>query len=202
MMDGELEQLALNELDLTEVAKSVLREELALRGLSRQTLPPPSFRSATSANGIGTSVMSARDSTGGNDLCVVRRFAKYPDALIAKSLLDSAGIACTLADENMIGGNPFLSIVLGGIRLLVARFDMDEATKLLNEPIPDEIEVPGVGKYVQPRCPQCFSPDITFGELNDAAKASLPLGIPLPIRPNEWLCHRCGCRWTDSEEDD
>jgi hypothetical protein len=41
--------------------------------------------------------------------------------------------------------------------------------------------------------------DITFGELNNAAKVSLPLGVPLPLLPEAWLCHNCGSRWEDSE---
>jgi hypothetical protein len=38
MMDGELEQLALVEVDLTELARQVLREQMSLRGLPQNLL--------------------------------------------------------------------------------------------------------------------------------------------------------------------
>jgi hypothetical protein len=202
MMDGELEQLAVNEIELTELAKGALKEEMALRGLLQQTHDAKATESGlSSVNTLREPATLIDDSTSEDGLCVVRRFATFPEALIAKSLLESAGIASSLPDENVLGGNSMLTNALGGVRLFVQRSDVNEATKLLNGPIPNEIEVPGVGKYVQPRCPQCFSLDITFGELNEAAKAGLSPGIPLPIRPNEWLCHQCGCRWTDSEQE-
>src|SRR5205823_11133173 len=37
MIDGELEQIAANEVDLTDVASAVLREEMSRRGLSRES---------------------------------------------------------------------------------------------------------------------------------------------------------------------
>lgn len=202
MLDGELEAIAVAQADLTDVATLALREEMSCRGLpfqagSRPAAPggqfsqvaPPETPASPDAD---FNIQSA-------DLSVARRFASFAEALVAQGLLESAGIPCFLADENVLGANPFFSNAFGGVRLFVKKSSLEEAVILLNGPVPNEIEVQGVGKYVQPRCPQCSSFDITFGELNNAAKASLPLGIPLPIRPNEWLCHNCGCRWTDSE---
>lgn len=190
MMDGELEQIAANEFDLTDIARGVLREEISRRGLSRQ--------SATQVT--ATPVPIAGDLGGRSEnLCVVRRFASFSEALIAKTCLDGSGIECALADQNMLGANPFLANALGGVRLFVSESDLEQATKLLDQPIPAEFEIQGLGTYSQPRCPQCFSMDITFGELNNAAKVSLPLGLPLPLLRGDWLCHNCGCRWKDSE---
>jgi hypothetical protein len=190
-MDGELERIAGDEFDLTDLASGILKEEMSRRGLSLQSRPRPTVKPVSMAEELANQ---------GEHLCVVRRFASFPEALIAKTCLDSSGIECALADENVLAANPFLSQVLGGVRLFVREADLEEATKLLDEPIPEELEIQGIGKYVQPRCPQCFSLDITFGELKNAAKVSLPLGLPLPLRRDEWLCHTCSCRWTDSEE--
>jgi hypothetical protein len=190
-MDGELEQIAGDEFDLTDLASGILKEEMSRRGLSLQSRPRPAVKPVSLAEELVDQ---------GENLCVVRRFASFPEALIAKTCLDSSGIECALADENVLAANPFLSHVLGGVRLFVREADLEEATRLLDEPIPEELEIQGIGKYVQPRCPQCFSLDITFGELNNAAKVSLPLGLPLPLRRDEWLCHTCNCRWIDSEE--
>jgi hypothetical protein len=202
-IDGELEQLAGDETDLTDLARNVLKEEMSRRALSVQPGPQLTVTGKyfSTVNEVDTPVAMAEGLAGQSDsLCVVRKFGSYSEALIAKTCLDGSGIECVLADENVLGANPFLSIVLGGVRLFVKQSDFSEATKLLDEPIPDEFEIQGIGKYVQPRCPRCFSLDITFGELSDAAKVSLPLGLPLPLSRNEWLCHKCGSRWTDSEE--
>jgi len=190
MIDGELEQIAANEVDLTDVASGVLREEMSRRGLSRE--------SATQVP--ETHLPMAGDLLRRSEsLCVVRRFASFSEALIAKTCLDGSAIECELADQNVLGANPFLANALGGVRLFVNEADLEQSTKLLDEPIPAEFDIQGIGTYVQPRCPQCFSMDITFGELNSAAKVSLPLGLPLPLLRGDWLCHNCGCRWKDSE---
>ena len=192
MIDGELEQIAADDADLTDVASGVLREEMSRRGLSFQPAPRLNPMLVPDAQTLGAA---------SQNLCVVRRFASFSEALIAKSCLEGSGIESELADQNVLGANPFLSNALGGVRLFVNEADLEEATELLDEPIPEEFEIQGVGKYVQPRCPQCFSMDITFGELRDAAKISLPLGLPLPLLRDKWLCHNCGSRWTDLQEE-
>ena len=192
MMDGELEQLAIDEFDLTEVARQALNEEMSARGL---------LRHASQSSVSAVPLPSQKNPVDEDKLCVARRFTSFAEALVARSLLNHWGISCHLADENMLGGNSILSNALGGVRLFVRESELSEASALLDQPIPDSIEVPGLGSFVQPRCPQCGSLDVTFGELNDAAKISLPLGLPLPIRPHDWLCHKCGCPWSDSEQE-
>jgi len=201
MMDGELEQLALSEADLTEIARQVLKEQMHRRGLPQQSQPNEDHAAINSSGALALPQLSTDDSINQSDLCIVRTFANFSEALIARGLLDYSGVSCHLADETTIGSNPMFSQALGGVRLFVRQSELDDATKLLDQAIPDSIEVPGVGTYIQPRCPQCYSLDITFGELNDAAKVSLPLGLPLPISRHDWTCHKCGARWSDSEQE-
>lgn len=131
MMDGELEQLLLHEVDLTEPARQVLKEEMSVRGLSQQPPQPKAGNAALISSGSAAVPALSNNNPGDqSDLCVVRSFASFPEALVARGLLD-----------------------------------------------------------------------ISFGELNDAAKISLPLGLPLPIRRHDWTCHKCGTRWSDSEQD-
>lgn len=202
MMDGELEQLATVAADLTDIARQVLQEQMYLRGLLQQSPQPNAGNPAINSSDPRTlPQLAAEDAGNQNDLCVVRAFTSFSEALIARGLLDYSGVSCHLADEITLGSNPMLSHALGGVRLFVRQSELNDATKLLEEAIPDSIEVPGVGKYVQPRCPQCYSFDITFGELSNAAKISLPLGLTLPVSRQEWVCHKCGARWSDSEQD-
>src|ERR1700737_534618 len=85
MIDGELEQIAAHEADLTDLASGILREEMSRRGLS-----PQSGRQVTA-----TPVFMAEDLAGQSEsLCVVRRFASFSEALIAKTCLDGSGIEC------------------------------------------------------------------------------------------------------------
>jgi hypothetical protein len=78
-----------------------------------------------------------------------------PEALLAKGILDSSGIECFLTDDNMVRMDWFISNLLGGVKLLVNREDVEAATAILDEPTPELLDVEGVGEYQQPRCPEC-----------------------------------------------
>jgi hypothetical protein len=178
LSDEELEQLAAQASELTTAAHEVLRAELAKRGLNPTlTENPPSSEPAV------------------RDLVVVRRFRDLPEALLAKGSLDSAGIECALADDNMVRLDWFYSNAIGGIRLLVDREDLDTAEQLLNQPIPENFDVSGLGQYEQPRCPKCGSLDINFRESNPAAYLSLAVNVPIPFRRRAWRCHSCHAEW-------
>ena len=72
------------------------------------------------------------------------------------------------------------------------------AHEILSQPIPEELEVEGVGNYRQPRCPVCDSLEIAFEGLNEAvAYASAWLGVPLPLHDRGWRCRACGHSWED-----
>jgi hypothetical protein len=104
-----------------------------------------------------------RDSEPGM-LVTLRRFRDAPEALLAKSILDSAEIECILGDENLVRVDWFWSNLIGGIKLWVRREDAAAAAALLYQGIPEGFEVEGVGKYKQPRCPNCQSFDVSFKE--------------------------------------
>ncbi len=76
------------------------------------------------------------------DLVGLRQFLDLPEAPLAKSRLESAGIECFLMDDNMVRINwPNL---VGGAKLLVNEEDVDAATAILDEPIPANLDVEGV----------------------------------------------------------
>lgn len=93
---------------------------------------------------------------------MIRRYRDVPEAAIAKSVLDSAGIDHFRADDNLVKLDCFYSSLIGGIKLLVPEKDVEAATNLLDEGSPDKFNVEGVGEYEQPRRPNCNSIDISF----------------------------------------
>jgi hypothetical protein len=56
-----------------------------------------------------------------------------PDALVATSILDSAGIKCFLSDETTIRMDWLWSNALGGVKLWVRQEDVETAMALLKE---------------------------------------------------------------------
>ncbi len=122
MTPEELEKVAADGAELTDTALATLKTEITSRGLAITVNESPA----------GVNVLEERD------LVPIRRFLDLPEALLAKSRLESAGIECFLTDDNMVRINwPNL---LGGAKLLVNREDADAATAILDEPMPDTPE--------------------------------------------------------------
>ncbi len=97
----------------------------------------------------------------------------------------------------------FISNLLGGVKLLVNSGDAEDAVTVLNQSIPENFDVQGIGEYQQPRCPSCQSLEVSFDELNK--KIAYPrawLGLPLPVHNRAWSCHSCGYHWKDTETGD
>ena len=128
---------------------------------------------------------------------MIRRCQDLTEAMISKSILDSAGIESFLTDENLVRINSFYSRVIGGMRLLVRAEDAEAARQLLGQETPDKFDVEGVGEYRQPRCPRCHSLDASFDELDKrvAYGGVLFAGIPMQTSNEHWKCNSCGNVW-------
>jgi hypothetical protein len=113
MSEGELEKLADEAWSLTEPAREALKAELSQRKL------PITLRD------------SAEEKRETSKIIILQRYTNLPVALVAKSILDSAGIESFLADENVIRIDWFLSNALGGIKLCVREEDAEAAAALL-----------------------------------------------------------------------
>ena len=188
MSDGELEAVAEDSAELTDVARQALTDELA-----RRHPEEPAVRN--------TGVSPERDSVELADVVSIRQFRDLPEALLAKGALDSAEIESFLVDDNMIRMDWFYSNLVGGIKLCVKQEDAEAALDLLEQAIPEEFEVDGVGPYEQPRCPKCQSLDIAFEDLNQpVAWVSAYVLAPIALHRKRWVCHSCGHRWRQAEE--
>lgn len=189
MSDGELDALSADSGNLTDEAGQALINELARR------------RPEGSAPAAAV-VDPEHDSAELADVVSIRQFRDLPEALLAKGALDSASIDSFLIDDNMIRMDWFYSNLVGGIKLCVKQEDAEAALDLLEQSIPEEFEVEGVGQYEQPRCPKCESLDIAFDDLNQpVAWLSAYVLAPIALHRKRWVCHSCGERWRPSEGD-
>ena len=184
MTDGELERLARHSDSLTELAWDALQDELDRRHLD--------FAEESSDGAEPRQELELRE------LVTVRQFRDLPEALLAKGSLESAGIECFLADENLVRLDWFISNFIGGIKLNVRTADEANARTILDEPILEGLYVQGVGLYEQPRCPRCQSLDVNFQELDrPIAYMSAFLRVPMPVQRPAWHCHACDAEWED-----
>ncbi|MBZ5665956.1 MAG: DUF2007 domain-containing protein [Acidobacteriia bacterium] len=161
MSDEELGQIAGSGDELSTAAHEALQTEAAKRGLQLEIAPP-----------------RGEDVFEFNHTVTLRQFRDLPDALLAKGSLESAGIQAYLVDDNMIRMDWFISNLLGGIKLKVRPEDVEAASEILNQPIPEMLDVEGVGNYEQPKCPRCQSLDVTF-----------------VLEKQAWTCDGCGNEW-------
>jgi hypothetical protein len=177
--DAELDKVVSDADSLTDLARETLEEERLRRGL------PPISKDEPE----GITEVEERD------LVMVGQFRDLPEALLAKGSLDSAGIESFITDDNMVRLDWLISNLLGGIKLSVNSVDAAAAREILSQPIPEVLDVEGVGPYQQPACPKCQSLDVNFEELDKAVSYTSLLVVPLPVQTKGWHCHSCGYRW-------
>ncbi len=123
MTDEEVMQKGREYDSLTDEAQALVRAEFRRRGME----PPLMEESVDEATAHGVST--------------IRQYRDQAEALMARSVLESAGIACFLRDENTIRMEWLWSNLMGGIRLQVADADVQEAEAILSQPIPESIAV-------------------------------------------------------------
>lgn len=182
MGQTELMELAHSYDTLTGDAQAALREEFA-----RRHMEPPLIE-------------SDEDAPVQRNLVTVRRYRDLSEAIVARSMLESAGIAVFLRDENLVRLDWQVSNFIGGIRLQVDAENERNALELLEQPVQKTVAY-GVGEeFAQPHCPVCGSIEITFeGASRGGALAALyVLGLPVPAGKKSWVCSNCGARWEDS----
>jgi hypothetical protein len=181
MSDEELSQIADSGDELSVAAHEALVAEAARRSLQLAIAPP-----------------HGEDVFEYNETVTLRQFRDLPEALLAKGSLESAGIETYLVDDNMIRMDWFISNLLGGIKLKVRPEDAEAASEILNQPIPEMLEMEDTSQFEQPKCPRCQSLDVTYEELNKPISyLAAYAGVPVPVHKKGWSCHACGNRWEE-----
>jgi hypothetical protein len=205
-MDGELEKVAKQAYELTDLAREALTAELAKRGLridlvARPPVPPspaPLPGDPPEPELPTEEVQSEDEELELRTMVTIRQFRDLPEALLAKGSLESAGIKVVLTDDNIVRLHWFLSNLMGGIKLKVDIENADAANEILDQPIPEGFDVAGVGEYQQPHCPNCQSLDVSFQELNrPIAYSAAFIGLPFAVYRRAWHCRSCNVEWED-----
>jgi hypothetical protein len=128
------------------------------------------------------------------ELVTIARYRDLPEAWIAKGKLESAGVPCFIADDNMVRMNWLRSNAFGGVRLRVGDRFAFTAYELLNQDPPERLPAPQ-REYLQPRCPRCESLEISHIAVHPLSYLLLWAGIPVLVRTNHWECENCGAGW-------
>ena len=132
-------------------------------------------------------------------LITIATYRDLPEALLAKGKLESAGIECFLADDNLVRMDWFWANALGGVKLQVSEALAEEALELLAEEIPESLPAEERVAYRQPKCPRCGSLDVRYDSPLQGLRLAVLWVLPLPIPAGEkrWMCDACGAHWTD-----
>jgi hypothetical protein len=152
-MDGELEKVASQAYELTDVAREALRAELAKRGLTprfveQAHVPLKKDAAPKAGDPLPEPANEAEFGEGGEgevelrELVTIRSFWYLAEAELAKGLLESAGIHSLLFDENIVSMGWYANAV-GGVKLQVAPEDAEAANEILSQPIPEDFEATG-----------------------------------------------------------
>lgn len=184
MYDGQLLELAASLNDLTEMGKTVLRDELRKRGLGDPMAPGWSAEQKMMIDEHEREALEAAeaDAAGQPDTYTeyswkveVGGFDSREEAIQRNEQLRRAGVESWLrasADQ-------------GSYRLLVAADQVEEARAVFETPIPQDIidesriEIP---EYAPPVCPSCGAAD----------------PVLLSADPtNSWECEACGNEWSE-----
>ena len=104
--------------ELTDLAKSVAREELQRRGIdiSEEIIEPPT----------GDAGPSADDKL----VCIARSFSAA-EAEILRGRLEVEGVPALVADAHTVRAMPFMAIAGGGVRVLVPESYADRALEIV-----------------------------------------------------------------------
>jgi hypothetical protein len=199
----------LPEVDFRELYRSMSEEELHELGTDWHGLVPDAqlaLASEFSRRGlefVPSSLTEEPDATY-RDLVTLRRYRDLSEAIVARAVVESAGIYCFLKDENFVRLDWQMSNLLGGIRLQVPASDAEAAAAVLAQPVPDSFAVEDQPDFKQPRCPRCSSTDILWERRGrKAALFSLYLfALPLPRGSESWHCNSCDLHWVEEDSSD
>jgi len=184
--DGELLELAASIDGLTEMAKTVLRDEMRKRGLGDPLAADWSTQMAA-ADPAQQALENAETDAAGKPI----EYTWKVELCECELSIEAQQIAEALRRAGIqawLNRSQFPSDLRGPI-VYVAADQLDEARAVLANPIPQDIiddSLAEIPEYAPPLCPACGAADPTL----------------LSAEPsNSWECESCGKEWTEPPDD-
>jgi len=112
--------------DLIDLAKEVAAEELRQRGV--EVAKPATEADTANENALGSEDNAP---SGGGDLVLIARFFTPVEAHMLQSRLQAEGVPAVVADAQIVGVNPLLTMAVGGVRVLVPESDLERAREIV-----------------------------------------------------------------------
>jgi hypothetical protein len=137
--------------------------------------------------------------TEADRLVTIAAFSEPIEAHLARSRLECEGVACSLADEHIVGVYWLSTSAVGGVKLQVRERDREHGLRVLEEASsrPASSAEWVTGDLDAPRCPNCGSLKVDRERFQRRLVflSWALLGIPLPFLRRYQHCRRCNERW-------
>lgn len=144
--------------------------------------------------------MASRKETSHSEWVTVASFSQPVEAHLARTKLESEGIPCVVGDENLVGIYSFLSNAVGGVKLKVPSYAVEQARDALR-PRPHLVVLAedDDGAEGEMACPRCRSYDVYYRRYSRrmAGFFILLFGFLVPWRDRRWTCKQCGYEWKE-----
>jgi hypothetical protein len=187
MYDEQLLDLAASFNDLTDMAKTVLRDEVRKRGLGDPL--SPDFAALAQGRADAEQALNAAESEAAEkpavDYTWKVELCECNDSVEASQIaevLRRAGLDSWVQTPRYAGD-------MLGPKVMVAADQLEDARAVIANPIPQDIvqtSLEQIPEYTPPVCPACGAAD----------------PILLAADPsNSWECEACGKEWSDPVED-
>ncbi len=112
--------------DLIDLAKELAAEELQRRG-AEAAMP------ATESNTASEDALGSEDNapSGEGDLMVIGRLFTPVEAHMLQGRLQADGVPAVVTDDHIVGVDPFITMAVGGVRVLVPESHFDRAREIV-----------------------------------------------------------------------
>lgn len=176
MNEGELEVVAGEAYDLTDVARPLLNDEIARRGLKIL------LRTERPKRGVKPPPVPDRRVID-LDLEGMYTFTTLEEARRVKQFLNASGVPCFWGPDNADDPGELALSIDDGLAMKVRTDDVPRVRAGLRQLFEGDPSEPDPGDC-NLACPRCHSPEIIFQDLDGQAKFN-------------WSCDVCGHEWKD-----
>ena len=190
MSDDELIDLAQRPSELTDMAQSILAQEISSRKLK---VPPAEEPSQDYISGPEEAHDTESPYDEDRELVNLSTVWSRRDAEQLQSLLVKAGIPFYIGPDKVASVDGVKSSFADGLDVFVMRIANNSAVSALKYYNPqDEPEEETSGEELAIHCPKCHSTDVIFDDAGGAEAEDDTI-----TQKFDWECAACGYKWED-----